>query len=285
MFHFMKKGGFILRLMKKSLLAIVTGCALLLVACGSGDTAQDEATDTKEKKVLNVGTEATFIPFEFIDKGEVTGFDVDLLNAVAEEAGYEVKIENTGWDAMFAGLQSKQLDIGMAGITINEDRLETYDFSDPYFESISMIAFKEGTEINSAADLKGKKIGVQNGTTGQFSAEDVVGENSPNISKYETAALMFQALLSNNVEVVVTDKAVAEEYRTKYPDSNIVTITDEDTFAPEYYGIAFPKGSELVDDFNEALHTVLENGKYEEIFKKWFDQAEPNIEALREAGK
>lgn len=265
------------------MMAIVAGCALLLSACGGGDGAQEAADKGEEKKVLHAGTEATFIPFEFMEKGEVTGFDVDLLNAVTEEAGYEVKLENTGWDAMFAGLQSKQLDIGMAGITINEDRLETYDFSDPYFESISMIAFKKGTEINSAQDLKGKKIGVQNGTTGQFSAEDVVGENSPDISKYETAALMFQALLSDNVEVVVTDKAVAEEYESKYPESNIETITDEETFTPEYYGIAFPKGSDLVEDFDEALNTLFENGKYEELFKKWFDNAEPNIEALREA--
>src|SRR5690606_3350028 len=119
-----------------------------------------------------VGTEATFAPFEFMEKGEVTGFDVDLLNAVAEEAGYEVKIDNTGWDAMFAGLQSKQLDIGMAGVTITDERVESYDFSDPYFESKTMIAFKEGkVDIKTAKDLKGKKLGVQNGTTGQFAAE------------------------------------------------------------------------------------------------------------------
>lgn len=272
---------------KKSLMAVMAGSALLLAACGGGDAKPEDSKGASKsgKKVLNVGTEATFIPFEFMEKGKVTGFDVDLLNAVAEEAGYEVKIENTGWDAMLAGLEGGQIDIGMAGITMTDDRKKTYDFSDPYFESIGMIAFKEGTDIKSAEDIKGKKIGVQNGTTGQFNAEEVVGENSPDISKYESAALMFQALQSDNVDVVVTDKAVAEEYKKKYPDSNIQTITDDKAFAIEYYGIAFNKGSELKAEFDKALNTLFDNGKYTEIYKKWFDGAEPDIEALRKAAK
>ncbi|CAM4052267.1 family 3 extracellular solute-binding protein [Lederbergia lenta] len=266
---------------KKSIFALTAVCALLLSACGTG--TNNDGSD--KKKVLNVGTEATFAPFEFMDKGEMTGFDVDLLNALAKEAGYEVKMENTGWDAMFAGLQSEQLDIGIAGITMDEDRKKTYDFSSPYFESISMIVFKEGTDIQNAEDLKGKKVGVQNGTTGQFSAEAVVGKNSSDISKYETAALMFQALQSKNVEAVVTDIAVALEYEKNNPDSGVQTAVDENQFKSEYYGIAFPKGSELRDEFDQALVTLFENGKYEEIYKKWFNNEEPNIEALQNAAK
>lgn len=148
-----------------------------------------------------------------------------------------------------------------------------------------MIAFKDGIEIQNAEDLKGKKIGVQNGTTGQFSAEAIVGENSSDISKYETAALMFQALQSGNVEAVVTDIAVALEYEKNNPDSGVHTVVDKEQFEAEYYGIAFPKGSEIKDDFNKALNTLLENGKYVEIYKKWFNNEEPNIEALQNAAK
>lgn len=275
--------------MKKTLFSIIAGSALVLSACGGGGAEKDSAdkggAKTEEKKVLNVGTEATFAPFEFMDKGEVTGFDVDLLNAVAEEAGYEVKIDNTGWDAMFAGLQSKQLDIGMAGVTITDERVGSYDFSDPYFESKTMIAFKEGkVDIKTAKDLKGKKLGVQNGTTGQFAAEKVAGKNSPDISKYETAALMFQALQGDNVQAAVTDIAVALEYQKKNPDAGIQTVTDDKEFESEYYGIVFPKGSELVDEFNSALNTVIDNGKYAEIYKKWFDK-EPDVEALKKAAE
>lgn len=275
---------------KKFLIPIIAGSAIVLAACGSAnpdsssDTSGSDNKEPEKKQVLNVGTEATFAPFEFMDKGEVSGFDVDLLNAAAEEAGYEVKIDNTGWDAMLAGLTSKQLDIGMSGITIREDRLKDYDFSVPYFESTSMIAYKDGVDIKGAEDLKGKKIGVQNGTTGQFAAEAIVGENDSSISKYESAALMFQALQSGNVEAVVSDIAVILEYVKNNPDSGVSTVGDDEHFVPEYYGIAFQKDSELKADFDKALNTLFENGKYAEIYKKWLNE-EPNIEGLKEAAK
>ncbi|HZG72961.1 MAG TPA: basic amino acid ABC transporter substrate-binding protein [Chondromyces sp.] len=268
---------------KKLSFALVIGCLLFLAACGSNEPASGDATGDN-KKVLNVGTEATFAPFEFMDKGEVTGFDVDLLNAVAKEAGYQVDIKNTGWDAMFAGLQSNQLDIGMSGVTINDERKKSYDFSTPYFESTSMMVFKEGTDIQTAQDLKGKKIGVQNGTTGQFAAEKIVGKNSNSISKYESAALTFQALQSGDVEVVVTDSPVALEYAKNNPNSGIKTATDTNEFESEYYGIVFPKGSELKAEFDKALQTVMENGTYEEIYKEWFNQ-EPNMDNLKKAAE
>lgn len=268
---------------KKAAAAIIASSALLLAACGGGEEETSTGSGSEDKKVLNVGTEATFAPFEFMDKGEVSGFDVDLLNAAAEEAGYEVDIQNTGWDAMLAGLQSGQLDIGMSGITITDERKETYDFSAPYFESVTMIAYKEGAEIASADDLKGKKVGVQNGTTGQFAAESIIGQNDSSISKYETAALMFQALQSGDVEAVVTDIAVAVEYAKSNPDAGVETITDEQ-FVPEFYGIAFPKGSEYKAEFDEALNTLYENGTYAEIYEKWFEE-EPDMEALKQAAQ
>lgn len=269
-------------LFKKAAVAMAASCALFLAACGGGEE-ENGGSGSEDKKVLNVGTEATFAPFEFMDKGELSGFDVDLLNAAAEEAGYEVDIKNTGWDAMLAGLQSGQLDIGMSGITITDERKETYDFSVPYFESVTMIAYKEGASIASAEDLKGKKVGVQNATTGQFAAESIIGKNDSSISKYKSAALMFQALQSGDVEAIVTDIAVAVEYAKSNPDAGVETITDEQ-FVPEYYGIAFPKGSEYKAEFDEALNTLYENGTYAEIYEKWFEEA-PDMETLKQAAQ
>lgn len=268
---------------KKAAFALAASCSLLLAACGGGSEEESNGSGSEEKKVLNVGTEATFAPFEFMDKGEVSGFDVDLLNAAAEEAGYEVNIQNTGWDAMLAGLQSGQLDIGMSGITITDERKETYDFSVPYFESVTMIVSKKDAAIQAAEDLKGKKVGVQNGTTGQFAAESVLGQNNSAISKYETAALMFQALQSGDVEAVVTDIAVAVEYEKSNPDAGVETVTDEQ-FVPEYYGIAFPKGSEHKAEFDQALNTLFENGTYAEIYEKWFEES-PDMETLKQAAQ
>lgn len=147
-----------------------------------------------------------------------------------------------------------------------------------------MIVFNKDIDIKSADDLKGKNIAVQNGTTGQFSAEAIVGKNSKNISKYKTAALMFQALQSGNADAAVTDIAVALEYKDKNPNSDINTFVDYEKFESEYYGIAFPKGSELKPEFDKALQTLFDNGKYAEIYKKWFNE-EPNIQTLQEAGK
>lgn len=263
-------------------LILLVICIFILSACGKGTKETGSSSSNSEVKTLNVGTEATFAPFEFMEKGKVSGFDVDLLNAVAKEAGYKVDIKNTGWDPMMAGIQGKSLDIGMAGITINAERKSTYDFSHPYFESINMIVVGKDSTVSNAEDLKGKKIGVQNGTTGQIATEKLLGKNNKNISKYETSAMAFMALENGDVEAVVTDNAVANEYVKKNPDKNVKTVDDKTNFSPEYYGILFQKDSELKSKFDKALNTVLDNGTYVKIYKKWFG-VEPDVDALKSA--
>ncbi|MBS4217973.1 basic amino acid ABC transporter substrate-binding protein [Bacillus sp. FJAT-49711] len=268
---------------KKSLFALAASSALLLAACGTSQDDSNKNGSKDEKKILHVGTEATFPPFELVEKGELTGFDVELIHALGEEAGYKIDMKNTGWDSMLAGLDTKDLDIGMSGITIKKDRLQSYDFSIPYYESEGfLILFKDNIEVKNAEDLKNLKVGVQNGTTGAEAAESVVGQNAKNISKYESSGLMFQALLSGTVDAAVTDKPVAEEYIKQNPDSNIQSVEDKERFKPEYYGIAFQKGSPYKEDFDKALNTLFDNGKYTEIYKKWFDE-EPNLESLKDA--
>lgn len=207
---------------------------LFLAACGSAEkeatpetegTEQTEQTESTEgteapaeQKTILVGTDAAFAPFEYMDKGEIVGFDVDLLAAVMEEAGLEYKLDNIGWDPLFAALQGKQIDMASSGITINEKRLESYDFSSPYFEATHMMVFEEGTDIKSADDLVGKKVGVQNGTTGQSAAEKIIGENNKDMLIYENTAMAFMALQNGDVEVVVTDNVVALEYQKNNPN-------------------------------------------------------------------
>lgn len=255
---------------------------LVLAACGTGETGTggeaEEGTE-EAKKSLIVGTDAAFAPFEYMDKGEIVGFDVDFLTAVMEEAGYEFELNNIGWDPLFASVQGEEIDLAISGITINDDRKQTYDFSTPYFQSTHMIVFNEGAGITSAKDLEGKRIGVQNGTTGQSAAEKIVGANNANISKYETTAVAFMALANGDVEVVVTDNVVANEYVKNNPDAKVEAIEDPENFDSEYYGLMFPKGSELKAEFDAAIKTVIENGTYTEIYKKWFG-TEPNVDEL-----
>ncbi|WP_407270246.1 basic amino acid ABC transporter substrate-binding protein [Radiobacillus sp. PE A8.2] len=275
---------------------------LVLAACGTSTNDEENATSgdagttdnapaegtndeaAEEKPVLRIGTDAAFAPFEYMETGEMVGFDVDLLAAVMEEAGYEYELEDAGWDPLFAYLQSEDLDLGVSAITITEERLESYDFSAPYFQSTHMIVFNEGGSITSANDLEGIKIGVQTGTTGEEAAEKIVGENNENISKYDTTAVAFLALANGDIEAVVTDNVVAAEYVKNNPNAGVEAITDEENFESEYYGYMFPKGSEIVDEISAALTTVIENGTYNEIYQEWFGN-EAEIDKLLEAAQ
>ena len=144
-----------------------------------------------------------------------------------------------------------------------------------------MIMFGEGVDIKSAQDLKGLKIGVQNGTTGQAAAEKIVGQNSSDISKYENNVVAITALKQGQVDAVVTDNTVVNEYVKNNPDDNFNTVEDPENFESEFYGLMFPKDSELKSEFDKAVKEVIENGTYAEIYKEWFG-TEPNTDALLE---
>lgn len=263
---------------------------LILAACGQGDSntsgnnnvGGDSGGNSEDDVKLVVGTDAAFAPFEYLEGGEIVGFDADVLAAVMEEARFDYELKHVGWDPIFPSLENGEIDMAVSAITITDERLKTYDFSVPYFESTHMVVFTEGLDIQSATDIEGLKIGVQVGTTGQFAAENIVGKNDPSISQYETTAVAFMALENGDVDVVVTDNVVAAEYEKNNPDKNIVAITDEENFESEFYGFMFQKGSDLVEKVNAAFETIFENGKYAEIYEKWFG-TEPDIEKLKEA--
>lgn len=262
-----------------------------LAACGtSQETAQDDngqAGEVAEEAIkLVAGTDAAFAPFEFLDKGEIVGFDADILAAISEVAGIEIEMRNVGWEPLFPSVVNGDIQIGASAITITEDRLQTYDFSNPYFASTHMIVFKEGTDISNALDLVGKRIGVQIATTGESAAVKVLEEHGGDInaiSKYENTAVAFMALQSGDVEAVVTDLAVVVEFTENNPNSGFVAISDAENFEAEYYGLMFQKDSEYRSIINEALKTIMENGTYEEIYAKWFgEEDKPNVELLLE---
>ncbi|MFC5591229.1 basic amino acid ABC transporter substrate-binding protein [Sporosarcina soli] len=252
---------------------------LIIFAAGCGKATSGETVNDKEKQLV-VGTDAVTPPFVYMDKGQLVGFDVDLIQAILDEAGYHYKVENVGWDPLFALVDNGEVDIGMTSITITEDRKQTYDFADPYFESKLMILAKEGTDIKNAMDLKGRKIGVQNATTGQIAIEKIVGANNSSVFKYETLGVAFMALKNGDIEAVITDNTVANEYVKNNPNDKFIAISDDENFEPEYYGVMFKKGNEFVEEFNRALKTVVENGTYAEVYEKWFDVS-PDVEIIQ----
>jgi glutamine transport system substrate-binding protein len=263
-----------MKLKQKWKIGIIGLAAAVLAACGSTETGSGSG----EK--LTIGTDAAYAPFESLDGDKIVGFDVDILNAVMDEAGLDYELVNKGWDPLFIALQNDEVDGGISAITINDKRKKTYDFSSPYFESINMILAKEGTDIKSAKDLEGKKVSVQNGTTGQEALEKMFGKTD-NIKKFENNVLAIQALLNGEVEAVVADNAVVQEYAKNNPDKKLVAISDKENFESEFYGIIFPKDGKHQDEVNKALKKIIDDGKYAEIYKKWFGE-EPNVEALKQ---
>ncbi|SCC19640.1 amino acid ABC transporter substrate-binding protein, PAAT family (TC 3.A.1.3.-) [Fictibacillus enclensis] len=264
--------------MKKVILFLLLLSMLALAACGSQSTSGSEGGSKNEKLV--VGTDAAYAPFEYLKDGKIVGFDADLLKAVMKEAKLKYELKNTGWEPLFASLKSEQVQAGISAITINDKRKQTYDFSSPYFESINKILVKEGSPIKGVDDLKGKKVSVQNGTTGQDALEKKFGKGDANVKKYETNVLAIQALLNGEVDAVVADNTVVDEYAKNNPDKKLTVVDDKTNFESEYYGIAFPKGSENKKKIDKALKTVIDNGTYSKVYKKWF-KVEPNLDALK----
>ncbi|MEH7443191.1 basic amino acid ABC transporter substrate-binding protein [Bacillus sp. JJ1122] len=273
--------------MKKRFFAIVLMAitALIVSACGTSKTSETSGTGSEAgKKELRVVTDAAYAPFEYMEGDKIVGFDIDFLKAVAEEAGYKLKIEHVGWDPIFVEIKSKRADIAISSITINDDRKQTYDFSLPYFLSTNKILVREDSDIKSAADLKGKVVAVQNGTTGQEAMDKLLGKNNEDIKKFENNNLAIMEMMSGGAAAVVADNGVVEVYAKNNPKEKLKVIEDSGSFEAEFYGLLFPKGTELKADFDKAIEKVFENGTYEKIYQEWFGQ-KPNMEKLKEAQK
>ena len=238
----------------------------VLAACGSGAGTSED--------VWKVGTEAGFPPFESVgDDGELVGFDIDLFNAIGEKSGKTIEFENLPFDSLIPALQGGTIDAAISGMTITEEREQTVDFSDPYFNAGLAIAVKEDTaDIKTLDDLEGKKIAVQIGTTG---ADTANGVPDAEVTTFENAPLALQELSNGNVDAVINDApATLDAIATgNIPGIDVVG----ELLTEESYGIAMPDGSENVETVNAALAEIKADGTYAELYRKWFG-AEPPTE-------
>ncbi|MFO7696276.1 MAG: transporter substrate-binding domain-containing protein, partial [Anaerolineae bacterium] len=253
-------------------LAILMVVAMLLSACTTPKTTTPTAVpETKvETKTYVVATDAAFPPMEFVDENKnIAGFDIDLLNAIAEAMGFKVEWKNTAWDGIFAGLESGEYDAIMSAVTIRDDRVEKYDFTEPYINSgQAIVVMADDTEIMGEADLVGRKIGAQIGTTGAFAVEEI--ENAT-LSEYDTIDLALLDLVGGQVEAVVVDVPVAADYALASEQFAGKLKIVGDPITDELYGALVNKGenAEFVTLFNEGLAKVRASGQYDEIYTKW----------------
>ncbi|HSI47988.1 MAG TPA: basic amino acid ABC transporter substrate-binding protein [Ideonella sp.] len=267
----------------KAATALVAG--LVLAACGKQEvppapaetaSAPASAPAPAPAKVYTVGTDAAYAPFEFQnEKGEIVGLSVDLLTAVAEKGGFQVKFVNTPWEGIFNALGQGDRDLLISSITITDERKQTMDFSDPYFDAFQLIAVKESSKISKFDDLKKLKVGVQTGTTGDEVVTKLQGKTATTIKRFESTPLALKELEAGGVDAVVADNGVVIHYVANNPGSKFKTVSDK-AFAPEQYGIAVKKGNtELLGLINKGLAAVKADGTYAAIYKKTFGTEPP----------
>ena len=222
---------------------------------------------------LIVGTEATFPPFEMTnDKGEIIGFDIDLLSAIAKEEGIVVRFKDTGFDSLIPALQSGSIDIAASGMSITEERKKQILYSDPYIEAGLVIAVdSKNTMVKSIDDLRGETVAVQQGSTGASEAERMrLAGEIKQVKNYPNVSVAMMELLNGGAAAVINDKPVTEAYMAKRPGA--IRVLDE-KLRSDSYGFAIDKSRpELVEQINRGLKAVVENGTYEELVKKYFGE-------------
>ncbi len=249
-------------------LALALSCLLLVIACNNS------GPNSSGGKTVKVAIDPTFAPFEFQGKdGKLQGFDVDLVNSIGKAAGFQPQYENMRFDAMIGSLQAGSVDAAVAGMTITAERAKAVDFSKPYFKSGLAIAVPEKNKyITKLDNLKNKKVAVQIGTTSAEKAKTISGAK---ISTFDTPDLALQELSNGNVDAVINDRPVTI-YAFKNANLKGLKIVGE-LLTEEYYGIAMPKKSPNVALINQGLDTIIKDGTYATIYKKWFNEEPPKL--------
>lgn len=260
------------------LVVVVALLAVLAAACGNGEPTDDEepAGDASEEDLglenegqLRVGSDLAFAPFEFIEDNEETGFDIELMDELADRLGLETDYVDASFDTLLTQLSGGEFDAAIAAITITEERQETVDFTDPYFEATQALVVPEGSEITGEDEVDDQNVGAQAGTTGLDYARENFTEAT--ITEFDQYPGAFTALEADQIDAVIADLPAADEAVRDREDLTIATEID----TGEQYGIAVQPGNDaLREALNGALDEVISDGTYEELFQEWFPEGD-----------
>ncbi len=225
-------------------------------------------TGTAFAKDFVVGTNPEFPPFEFVgDTGEIEGIDAEIIAAIIEkmDPSNTCVIEAMEFDSLVPALASGKIDVAIAGMSVTEDRMKSVDFTNPYFDAVQAIIVKDGSDIKGEADLEGKKIGVQMGTTGDLYVTDTV--NNADIQRFSKGIDAVQDVINGRLDAVVIDAAPAAVFASQ--GQGLIVLGEKLNSGNEQYAIALPKGSEYLDAFNEALASLKTDGTLDAILAKY----------------
>ena len=241
--------------MKKVFVSILALSLGVLTVFGTGCT--------KKQTELIMATNAEFPPYEYYDGDKIVGIDAEIAQAIADEMGATLVIEDMQFDSILASVQTGKADMGVAGMTITEDRLQNVDFSIPYATAMQVIIVPEDSDITTPDDLAGKTIGVQLGTTGDIYADDI---EDATIERYNKGFEAVSALTQGKVDAVIIDNEPAKVFVSQ--NEGLKVVSEE--FTIEEYAIALKKGNtDLLNQVNDAISKLQESGKLQEIVDKY----------------
>lgn len=249
---------------------------------GDGGTAAPEIT-TIEEGILTVGTDLPYPPFEFRDEGgELTGFDVEIMDEIASRIGLETEYVDSPFDTIFTDLANGQFDVVISGATITPEREQEVNFSEPYFNSLQALVAADDSGIASFDDLgEGDSVSVQTGTTGEIWAEENLQPNGVEIRAFPEYPPVYNALEAGQVDAVVYDESSAIPETFNRPGLEVVDTVD----TGEAYGIAVdPNNADLLDAVNEALQGMIEDGTYDQIFDGYPNCEEEEVDTCMVPG-
>jgi len=275
---------------------LVGAVALVVTGCGGGGSSTAETTATEEAaegggaaaegggeeeagggEKLTVGSDIPYPPFEQGKKGSYTGFDVELMEAIGEEIGREPEFVDSSFETIFRDVAQGKFDAVMSAATITPEREKVVAFSLPYYLSEQAILVKEGSSITGLADLKGKVVAAQQGTTGLELGKEKA--EASELRPFPEGPDADNALKAGTVEAVIIDAPVAKQQAEELGGIEIVEKVPTD----ETYGIALAQeNTELLEQINEGLKKTIEDGSYAKVYEKWFKEAPP-LEGLEKA--
>ena len=278
----------------KSFSLLALAAVFTLSACGGSQNSNSNSAASGAKtsgldvnKTYIVATDASYAPMEYMENNAVVGFSYDILDAAAKSQNVKLEFVNTPFKGLFANVDKGDSDIGLASITINDERKQQLDFSDPYFEATQMIVTTDrNANIKTFADLKTRPASVQAATSGDLILQDLQGKDSQNIKRFETMPLAFKELESGGVDAVVGDSSVVAYYVKQNPNAKLNTVVDP-SFVKEHYGFAFKKGRNdgLREAINKGLAQIKTDGTYDKIHTQWFGAPSGNSAAASSASQ
>ncbi|GEN23794.1 transporter substrate-binding domain-containing protein [Halomonas cupida] len=246
--------------------SVFTSAALLTAMALTGASQAQAET-------LTVATDPSFVPFEMLDQesGEMIGFDMDIIKEVAERAGFDYELRTMDFNGIIPAVQTGNVDIAIAGVTITDERAQIVDFSDPYYDSgLKVLVSADQEGVDGVEDLAGMRIGTKIGSTSYDFLQENLGDQAE-ITPYPGTSDMYMALLGGSVDAAFYDAPNVGYFSQTRGEGRVKVVGP--LYEGQQYGIVLVKGSEWVEPVNEALAAMKEDGTYDEIHTKWFGSA------------